>query len=306
MRAPAIPSNDQLLVLLAVVETGSFSAAAKHLGRATSAVTYAIDALERQLGLSLFDRGTTRRPKLTHEGEAIVSEARAVVFSIDTLRARAKGLIEGIESEVALAVDPMFPSDRLVAALGEFHTAFPAVPLRLISASLGAIERAIRDGDAGIGVGCTRHMNNEGLQRIEIGSVHILPVAAADHPLALAPAKARAREYLQLVLTDQREFEVLSVSAWRVTDFPTKHKLLLGGIGWGGMPEPMVRGDIEAGRLVPLDIDDWRGGEGPLQIVHRIDTPPGPAGRWIIDRLASAHPAMAHPALQIKRERSPA
>ena len=59
MRSPAIPSIDQLLVLLAVAEVGSFSAAAKRLGRATSAISYAIDTLEAQLGLSLFDRGTT-------------------------------------------------------------------------------------------------------------------------------------------------------------------------------------------------------------------------------------------------------
>jgi hypothetical protein len=61
MRSPATPSIDQLRVLLAVVEAGGFTAAAKQLGRATSAISYAIDTLEQQLGLSLFDRGTTRR-----------------------------------------------------------------------------------------------------------------------------------------------------------------------------------------------------------------------------------------------------
>ena len=60
MRAPAIPSIDQL----AVAEAGSFTAAAKRLGRVTSAISYAIDTLERELGFSLFDRGTTRKPKL--------------------------------------------------------------------------------------------------------------------------------------------------------------------------------------------------------------------------------------------------
>jgi DNA-binding transcriptional LysR family regulator len=88
MRGPAVPSVDQLLVLLAVAEAGSFTAAAKRLGRATSAVSYAIDTLEAQLGLSLFDRGTTRKPKLTPQGEAVVSEARAVAHSVETLRAR--------------------------------------------------------------------------------------------------------------------------------------------------------------------------------------------------------------------------
>ena len=65
MRSPAIPSIDQLLVLLTVAEAGSFTAAARRLGRAISAISYAIDTLEAQLGLSLFDRGTTRKPRLT-------------------------------------------------------------------------------------------------------------------------------------------------------------------------------------------------------------------------------------------------
>ena len=128
MQAPGTPSVDQLLVLLAVVEEGSFTAAAKRLRRATSAISYAIDTLEAQLGLPLFDRGTTRKPKLTHVGEAIVSEAKAVAHSVDTLRARARGLLEGLESEVSLVVDTMYPSDQLVAVLNDFHMKFPTVP----------------------------------------------------------------------------------------------------------------------------------------------------------------------------------
>ena len=131
MQAPGTPSVDQLLVLLTVVEEGSFTSAARRLRRATSAVSYAIDTLEAQLGLPLFDRGTTRKPKLTHGGEAIVSEAKAVAHSVETLRARVRGLLEGLESEVSLVVDSMYPSDQLVAILDDFHVAFPTVPLRL-------------------------------------------------------------------------------------------------------------------------------------------------------------------------------
>jgi DNA-binding transcriptional LysR family regulator len=138
MRSLATPSIDQLLVLLAVVETGSFTAAAKRLGRATSAITYAIDTLEKQLGLSLFDRGTTRKPKLTQQGEAIVSEARAVAESIETFRARVKGLRAELEPEVSLVVDSLFPNDRLVALLRDFHAAFPTVPSYRRLAALNA------------------------------------------------------------------------------------------------------------------------------------------------------------------------
>jgi hypothetical protein len=53
------------------------------------------------------------------------------------------------------------------------------------------------------------------------------------------------------------------------------------------MPEPLARADIESGRLVRLNLPDWRGGGHKLQAIHKIDTPPGPAGRWLIERLVA-------------------
>jgi len=161
---------DQLLVLLAVVDEGSFTGAARRLRRATSAITYAIDALEAQLGLALFDRGTTRKPKLTPAGEAIVSEAKAVAHSVETLRARVRGLLDGLESEVSLVVDSMYPGDQLVAVLDDFHAKFPTIPLRLSVQPLDGVERVVRNGDAWIGVGGLIHMNSAGLQVIQIGA----------------------------------------------------------------------------------------------------------------------------------------
>jgi DNA-binding transcriptional LysR family regulator len=293
MKPPAYPSVDQLLVLLAVVEEGSFTGAARRLRRVTSAISYAIDTLEAQLGLTLFDRGTTRKPKLTRAGEAIVSEARAVAYSVEMLRARVRGLLDSLESGVSLVVDSLYPSDRLVAALDDFHTTFPTVPLRLSVQQLEAVERIVRNGDGWIGVGGLMHMDSSGLQVLQIGGVPMIPVAAPHHPLAsagVAPA-SRSREHLQLVLSDQpapqgRDYAVVSLTSWRIGDLALKHKLLVAGIGWGGMPEPMVRADIEAGRLVRLNLRDWRGGEYLMQVVHKTDTPPGPAGRWLMERLA--------------------
>jgi DNA-binding transcriptional LysR family regulator len=299
MRAPGKPSVDQLLVLLAVAETGSFSAAAKRLGRATSAISYAIDTLEEQLGLSLFDRGTARRPRLTREGEALVFEARAVARSIETFRARAKGLLSGLESEVSLVVDSMFPSEQLVAVLDDFRRIFPTVPIRLLVRTLSGVQQAIRNGDADIGVGGLLHVDSTGLRRIDIGSNRMIPVAAPNHPLAL-PGDAsplRARDHLQLVLSDQRagdgrDYGVVSQATWRVGDVALKHKLLLAGIGWGGMPESMVRADIESGRLVQLGVYEYRTGDSPMLVLFKSETQPGPAGQWLIERLVASFPAI--------------
>jgi DNA-binding transcriptional LysR family regulator len=293
MRGPALPSIDQLLVLLAVSEEGSFTAAARRLGRATSAVSYAIDTLEQQLGLSLFDRGTTRKPKLTREGEAVVSEAKAVALSVETLRARVRGFLDHLEPEVSLVVDSLFPRDRLTRLLRDFNTRFPTVPVRLLVETLGGVERALRDGHAGIGVGNQLHMGMTGFRQTDIAAIRMIPVAEPSHPLARASAAPReASDYIQLILSerpaaDGRDFGVVSLNSWRIGDLAVKHALLLAGLGWGGMPEPAVRADIAAGRLVKLDLRNWRGGEYGLVVVHKIDTPPGPAGRWLIDRLAT-------------------
>src|SRR5688572_19141423 len=77
------PSLDQLQVLIAVVDEGSFAAAGRRLNRATSAISYSVASLETQLGLELFDRTNARRPKLTNAGETVLAKARSVATGVD-------------------------------------------------------------------------------------------------------------------------------------------------------------------------------------------------------------------------------
>ena len=94
---------------------------------------------------------------------------------------------------------------------------------------------------------------------------------------------------------------ISALNTWRIGDQAARHKLLLAGIGWGGMPEPIVRADIERGRLVRLNLPDWRGGEYTMQAIHKIDTPPGPAGRWLIERLVTLSDGVAAPAREMTK-----
>src|SRR5688572_28592395 len=113
MSSPGAPTFDQLRLFLAVVDTGSFTAAGRKVNRAVSVVSYGIANLEAQLGVTLFEREGTRRPRLTEAGAAVLAEARAIASGMDGLRAKVKGLLEGLEAEVSLAVDVMLPAARL-------------------------------------------------------------------------------------------------------------------------------------------------------------------------------------------------
>jgi len=288
---PGTPTLDQLKVLLTVVDVGSFAGAARKLNRATSVISYSIANLEAQLGLTLFDRETTRKPQLTEAGRMVLAEARRVTNGIDNLRAKSKGMLQGLESELHIVLDTLLPEHRVVDALTSFREHFPTVNLHLYVESLGAVTRLVIDRVATIGVAGPL-VTVDGIEKIGIGSVHMIPVAAPGHPLATAEENqpGAGREHVQLVLTDRSEFTkgrdmaVVGTSTWRLADLSSKHMLLKAGIGWGNMPEPMIRDDLAAGRLAHLDMPDSIEGYYVMDAIYRTDTPPGPAGRWLIER----------------------
>ena len=260
---PGAPTLDQLRIFLTIVDTGSFAAAARTLNRANSVISYAIANLEAQLGFPLFDRESTRRPQLTAAGRSILAEARTVSDGIAGLRAKARGLMRGLEPEVHLVVDVMLPTERLVDALTAFRDEFPTVALRLRVEALGAVTQLVLDGVAGIGIsgpmpGLAAH---PAIEPIRVGEVELVSVAAPKHPLAKIGRNlhAKMREHVQLVLSDRSEltksvdFAVISPRTWRLSDLGAKLLLLRAGIGWGNMPLPMVQEDLDSGSLVRLD-----------------------------------------------------
>lgn len=294
MPNPGTPTLDQLKVFLTVVDVGSFAGAARKLSRATSVISYTIANLENQLGVALFDRKTTKKPQLTEAGRTVLAEARTVTMGIDGLRSKVKGLLQGLEAEVHLALDVMLPAARVVDALKAFRAAFPTVALHLHMEALGAVTQMVLDGAAAIGVSGPLGAGVTGIERIWIGGVMLRPVAAPGHPLASGSPNlpGAGRHHVQLVLSDRsaltrgKDFAVISTHTWRLGDLGAKHMLLREGIGWGNMPVPMVQEDLDSGRLVLLELPENHSNFYPFDAIYRTDTPPGPAASWLIERFA--------------------
>lgn len=289
------PTVDQLRIFLAVAEEGSFNRAGKKLGRALSVISYGVSALEAQLGVILFRREGSRRPQLTDAGRALLADARAVMDEVDGLIAKARGIQQGLEIELALVVDVMVPSATVAAILHEFQDVFPTVDLRLHVEALGAVAALVLDKRADLGVAGPDIIDLPELERAAIGSVELVPVAAPSHPLAqrgpIPPGEAR--HHLQLVLTDRstltegKEFSVVSPRTWRLADLGAKHALLLEGIGWGNMPRHAIAEEVRNGRLVQLDLPENPPLDYVLHALWRKDSRPGPATSWMLDALSA-------------------
>ncbi|MDB5394182.1 MAG: transcriptional regulator LysR family [Rhodospirillales bacterium] len=288
-------SLDQLRTFIAAAEEGSFSAAGRRLGRAQSVVSHTIANLEDQLEVLLFDR-SGRYPRLTDQGRILLGDARAVAGGIDSLKARAKSMAGGVEHELSVVMDVMFPMAVVTKLAGSFSQAFPATPLRLYVEALGGVAKALLDGRCDLGVMGTLAVDVSELVSERLVGVRMIMVASPDHPLARHPGligQCELSKHVQLVLTDRtelsagQEFGVFSPRTWRLADLGAKHAFLRAGLGWGGMPATMVERDLAEGALVEIALEDApaEGMTLAMSAAYRADAPPGPAGRWFVDQM---------------------
>jgi DNA-binding transcriptional LysR family regulator len=284
---------DQLRALVAVVEEGSFSAAARKLKRVQSAISTAMANLETQLGVQVWDR-STKVATLTQQGRAVVAAARRVLMEMDSLRRLASGLTTGLEPFVSLCVDALFPLSVLLDVCAEFAKQFPAVDLRVDTEVLSAVSARVLDGGATLGIVSPVGIA-AGLERQLLAPIRMIPVVAPQHPLALVRG-ALSREQIagavQIVLSERGahgvdDQGVLSLRTWRVADLHTKHMMLRAGLGWGNLPEHLVREDLRAKKLMAIRPAGWDEQESKLALygIYRSDATIGPAHRWLLDQL---------------------
>src|ERR1700676_5352272 len=285
---------DQLRTFIAAVDEGSFSAAGRRLHRAQSVVSQTLANLEAQLGVKLFDR-SARYPQLTEEGRSLLADARSVAENVDEFKARARAMREGLEPELSVAMDVLLPMEALTRAATHSRKTYPHTPLRLYVEALGGVIKPVLDRNCSIGVIGSLPVVPDELQSEPLLSLPFATVVSPSHPLASARGAASASaiaKHVQLVLSDRtvlsegRNFGVLSPLTWRLADLGAKHAFLKAGLGWGHMPLHMVKADLDNGTLARIRIESLpRDLVMPMKVAFRKDAPPGPAARAFIAQL---------------------
>jgi DNA-binding transcriptional LysR family regulator len=279
---------DQMRVFATVAEAGSFRLAAMRLKRVQSAISHAIGNLEAQLDVELFDRAG-HKPRLTPAGVTLLADVKGLLLKVDSVRARARGLGQGVELEIVLALDPQFSLPPLCRALCAMHHRFPTVAFRILSTPLGASIDTLLEDRCDLAISGI-DLVHPAVELESLAAVRRAAVVSAGHPLAkLADQKidgATLSEHIQIIVEDNsertqdRDFGVVSPLRWRVADNLTKQALIGAGMGWGSLPLWMIDRELHAGTLVRLPVAAFcEGGETIVQtyLARRADRPLGPA-----------------------------
>ncbi|RUQ16440.1 LysR family transcriptional regulator [Aeromonas dhakensis] len=285
------PSLEQLRVLLAAAQAGSFSAAARQLGKAQSVVSTAIANLEIDLGLELFDR-SGRYPVLTEAGVRISQEAGILLAQSARLQAIAGELASGVESRLTLAIDDDSHLPWLGAVLEEFATHYPTVGLELLFPLMEDLTEMLISGRAQLGISYQKENPQQEIVARSLGGVAMPLVVSPEHPLA---HKAPLRESdlqgaRQLLVTGRREGTErhrfrLSAQVWWVEGDLGILELVKLGLGWAAVPDFLLHRPLARGEVVVLKPDFITQPELALELQWHRARPLGQAGRWLKEAL---------------------
>ncbi|HEX7044294.1 MAG TPA: LysR family transcriptional regulator [Burkholderiales bacterium] len=260
---------EQWRSLLAVVEAGGYAQAAAALHKSQSSVTYAVQKIERQLGVKLF-RIEGRRAVLTQPGQVLYRRARTLVEEALLLERGAEAMAADWKPEIVIAADALFPTWLLLDCLAAFGKERPETRIEVYETAMSGTDEMLLEGKADLAI-CA--LVPEGFLGDPLMRVRFIAVAHPDHPLhrlGRALTHRDLRRHRQLVIRDSgaqrtRKGSWLGAEArWTVSHKSTSIAAACKGYGFAWYPEVNIRRELEAGLLKPLPLKE--GGERFAQL----------------------------------------
>lgn len=287
----------QLRHFLAVVETGSFSAAAERVYVSQPALTRSIQQLERAVGTPLLARGS-RRTVPTAEGRSFILHARQILQDCLDAEADVRVVQDGRLGAVAFGIDAMFAAPFLDVALVQATREAPEIAIRVVEASAGDLVRAVAEGRLDFAIGCpgAEAAAPAALLFEPLLEVRSVAVVGRGHPLArrrrAVPSELAAFEWAVLdepacVELGQRLFEAQGIPAFRAlrtNSISLVRDQVMHARAIGLLPEPAVRGELRH-RLMRLLPQGMRLAGAPTAagLMRRRREPLSAAARRILD-----------------------
>lgn len=279
-------SPEALGAFLEAAALGSFSAAARKLGKTQSTISTAIANLEVDLGIILFDR-TTRYPTLTEAGSKVLSYVKEIQAASQRLEELTIRLAENIEPRLTMVLSDTYQLNPDHKLMHEFSTRYPDVELECLDAEGGDVIDLVQSGRAHFGLLVSlptypsdisaRRLNEKAEMSLYAGRKH--PLAQIDEITTSDLAKER-QIYLNTYIGNKNRPKG---RAWSASDYLMVLEMAEEGFGWAELPKSLVK-QYGRGRLKELKVDGW-----PKRIFTDVvwskNTAPGAAGFWFLDQL---------------------
>ncbi len=258
-------SSDNLQVFLAVLDHGSFSAAARALRRVPSAVSMAIANLEAELDLQLFDR-IGREPRPTAAARSLEPQARMVDAQLKALQVQALGLTQGLESRLTLAIAPELLAAPWSSALATLAAEYPLLEVEVLAAPQADALAMLHTGRAQLALVFERPSldGREGFQ--EVTSETMAIVVSPTHPVLQAGHGGKLREEhlhnTRQIVVAGRDLAtidprfVFGRHTWRTDNALAALSMISAGLGWGWLPRNLARPHVAASSLVEIAFEN--------------------------------------------------
>jgi DNA-binding transcriptional LysR family regulator len=250
-------SLDQWEALHAVVQWGGFGPAAAHLNRSQSTISYAIRRLQEQIGIRVFEL-VGRKARLTEAGRALLAEVEPLLAGFVSLEGRARALASGGESEIGLAVDSLYPNERLFWALAEFTRLHPHVRLKLHQGVFMSSANAFATHGAHL---CITGLTPREYFSKPILDIRLLAVARANHTLLQKDRQLTGVDLIQHVMVviegtegpaPRRQPRSPSQRYLGVDSIEAGIDAVRSGLCFGWLPIYRIRPYLSSGEMIPL------------------------------------------------------
>ncbi|MFJ2281979.1 LysR family transcriptional regulator [Pseudomonas sp. NPDC087803] len=280
-------SQEVLVAFVQAATQGSFSAAARKLGRSQSTISAAVASLEIDLDLVLFDR-SSRKPTLTPAGHVMLQRAEAILAATSRLEMTARQLAQGVEPKLTVAISDTYQSARFEAALVGFEQRYPDLELECLIAECDDLIELVQRGRAHLAFAEMRDSYPPDLVTSTVAERTDLALfVKRDHVLT------QVERVDQQVLEQHRELRLATIvnpydsrakgRVWSAPSYLMLMEMAEMGFGWAALPRWLVARFGNA-TLVELSVRGWPRPVYVDALWSRL-YPPGPAGSWLLSKM---------------------
>jgi DNA-binding transcriptional LysR family regulator len=256
-------NQEQLYIFKTVMELGSFSAAARHLGKVPSAVSMSIANLEVDLNLALFQR-IGREPIPTAQARSLYEKTQHLLVDMQQWRQYAESLSEGLETSLNIVVVSELIHTDWTHYISVLEEKFPQLNINIFTAPQEDATLMLDRGQAQFALMFEREHLKNNEQFIELKQAFLAPVVAKTHAMALKDHVyfADLLNNRQVVIASRnREIKpelLFAKQYWRTDNHHSACAIILKNLAWGVLPLDMLEQNPHlAAQLQILNILDF-------------------------------------------------